>query len=84
MGYKKLKEKVDQTKIDKDAEVKAMEDTLEEFMKEQTFTGAELLKMRDEIRDGYHGGAESDELWLDYLLDRILTYREEHTDNDNR
>ncbi len=74
--YKKLKEQVEAANTDKKVAVKNAEDAVEEFTKAQTFTGEELLAMRDDIKRGEHGCSSSNEPWLNYILERILTYRE--------
>ena len=75
--FKKLKETVETSKMNKDALIKAAEKEVDAFIRKQTFTGEELLQMRDAIKQGYHGSSQMDEPWLNGILESILTYREE-------
>ena len=74
--YQQLNEDIDAAKQNREVAVKMAEKKKEAFIRSQTFTGDELIKMRDEIRAGDHGTSTREEPWLNYVLDRILQYRE--------
>lgn len=77
--YKKLQTEAAATKSACRSAIKNAEDAIEEFIKSQSFTGEELLKMRDDIKikTGLHGISDSHEPRMDYVLERILTYRKD-------
>ena len=77
LTYNELNEAIETVKQNEHIAVKEAEVKKEVFIREQVFSGDELLKMRDEIKNGDYGSSRGDKPWLNYVLDRILQYREE-------
>ena len=75
--YTELKKEIKKAETDKNVAVKTAEQELENFIKAQTFTGAELLKIRDKIIDENSCKSLYDEPRLDYILEKILADRED-------
>lgn len=75
--YNDLKKELRQVKNDESAAVKQVKDKVKAFVASQTFTGKELLDMVAAIKDGHHGTGGEDKPRIDYVIERILAYREE-------
>jgi len=74
--YKELTDDLKKIEENKGTETKITEDKIKECLYNHTFTGKELLDMRDTIKArNYIPGilGSSDEPWLNYVLDMILS-----------
>lgn len=75
--YQNLQKEINQAETNERAVVQAAKDTMKVFIASQTFTGKELLDMKDDIKAGNHGCSDDKEPRIDLILDRILAYRED-------
>jgi len=74
--YAKLQEEIKLAESTKDEAVRIAKYKLDEFIENQTFTGAELLAMRDHLRRKNDDLPGRDEPRVDYILERIMMNRE--------
>lgn len=74
--YQDIKKAMEQAELEQKKVRLSIENELKEFVKAQTFTGKELLQMKCAVLKGHHG-TDTEEPRLEYILDRILQYREE-------
>ena len=70
--YDSIKAEIVQADIDASAAKNRLEKKKKDFIRKQSFTGDELLTMRNAIQHGY---GNSTEPWLDKILEDILEDR---------
>jgi hypothetical protein len=76
--YNDLLNNVKRLRTEKDDDIKKATKKLDDFIKSQSFTGKELIEMRDYIvsRNRISGGSD-DVPRLELIIDRVMTYKEE-------
>jgi hypothetical protein len=70
--YDSIKAEIVQADIDARSEEARLKKKKQDFIRKQSFTGDELLNMRNALKQGYSEGSEP---WLDKVLEDILEHR---------